>query len=154
MKKTTTISASEDKELTNLAGEYVVASELCRRGHYAQLTLGNHKKADLMVVSGREFFNVSVKAKKGRVWPGVKGIWEPNDILVFVDFKGKSDDVRPDFYIVGVTQWKAIVKNIQKTRGGTSTIDKENTLCWGSRKGCLIKEEDVTAYKDWPKTRQ
>ena len=32
-----------------MAGEYAVASELCRRGHYAQLTLGHHKKTDLLV---------------------------------------------------------------------------------------------------------
>ncbi len=33
-----------------LTGEYAVASELCKRGYYAQLTLGNHyKKTDLIV---------------------------------------------------------------------------------------------------------
>jgi hypothetical protein len=35
---------SNSKELVGLAGEYAVASELCRRGYYSQLTLGNHKK--------------------------------------------------------------------------------------------------------------
>jgi hypothetical protein len=37
------------KESVGLAGEYAVASELCRRGHYAQLTLGSHKKTDILV---------------------------------------------------------------------------------------------------------
>jgi len=32
-----------------LCKEYAVASELCKRGFYAQLTLGNHKKTDLVV---------------------------------------------------------------------------------------------------------
>ena len=35
---------TSNKETIGLAGEYAVAFELCRRGFYAQLTLGNHKK--------------------------------------------------------------------------------------------------------------
>lgn len=38
------------KELVGLSGEYAVASELCRRGVYAQLTLGHHKRTDLLVL--------------------------------------------------------------------------------------------------------
>jgi hypothetical protein len=37
------------REKIGLAGEYAVAAELCRRGFYAQLTLGHHKKTDLLV---------------------------------------------------------------------------------------------------------
>lgn len=37
------------KELLGLAGEYAVASELCKRGMYAQLTLGSHKHTDILI---------------------------------------------------------------------------------------------------------
>ena len=37
------------KDKLSLAGEYAVASELCRRGIYAQLTLGTRKRTDLLV---------------------------------------------------------------------------------------------------------
>ena len=37
------------KETLGLAGEYAVASELCKRGIYAQLTLGNRKSVDLLL---------------------------------------------------------------------------------------------------------
>lgn len=37
------------KELIGLAGEYAVASELCRLEVYAQLTLGSHKQTDILV---------------------------------------------------------------------------------------------------------
>jgi len=32
------------KDILGLAGEFAVASELCRRGIYAQLTLGTRKR--------------------------------------------------------------------------------------------------------------
>jgi hypothetical protein len=53
------------REAIGLAGEYAVAFELCRRGFYAQLTLGNHKKTDILVETSRRLFRVSVKAKTG-----------------------------------------------------------------------------------------
>lgn len=145
-----------DIEATGLAGEYAVASELCRRGLYAQLTLGNHKKTDLLVEAGENLFRVSVKAKTGRQWPKVKGIWAHGDLIVFVDFLGKSDKERPDFYVLGVDQWKKVVKSITESpRGAKSKIDKENTVYWdpwvGHPKGwqgCAINVSDIAAFKD------
>lgn len=61
------------KETIGLAAEYAVAFELCRRGFYAQLTLGNHKKTDIIVEENKKLFRVSVKAKTGREWPKVSG---------------------------------------------------------------------------------
>ena len=74
MKKKKDFESESSKELVGLAGEYAAASELCRRGHYAQLTLGHHKKTDLLVeinneVSGLLFRRVSVKSKSGNAWP-------------------------------------------------------------------------------------
>ncbi|TSA58313.1 MAG: hypothetical protein D4R39_00910 [Methylophilaceae bacterium] len=110
-----TKSAKINKESVGLAGEYAVASELCKRGFYAQLTLGNHKKTDLIVESNNKLFRVSVKSKQGSTWPKVTGIWAPGDLLVFVDFEGKSNDERPDFYVLGVDQWKSLVKKLHKS---------------------------------------
>jgi hypothetical protein len=41
------------KESLGLAAEFAVASELCRRWLFAQLTLGNKKRTDLLVHDGR-----------------------------------------------------------------------------------------------------
>jgi hypothetical protein len=38
------------KNVLSLAAEFAVASELCRRGIYVQLTLGNLKRTDLLVL--------------------------------------------------------------------------------------------------------
>ena len=40
-----------DKSILGVAGEFAVASELCKRNIYAQLTLGNQKRVDLLVFS-------------------------------------------------------------------------------------------------------
>ena len=53
-----------DKHNLSLAGEYAVASELCRRGIYAQLTLGTRKKTDILADTGTTMFKIEVKAKQ------------------------------------------------------------------------------------------
>jgi hypothetical protein len=63
------------KETLGLAGEFAVASELCKRGIYAQLTLGNRKSTDLLVdVEDGGMVRVQVKSKQGNEWPACKGV--------------------------------------------------------------------------------
>ena len=148
-----------EKENIGLAGEYAVASELCKRGFYAQLTLGHHKKTDLLVEGGRKLFRVSVKSKQRYEWPSVKGIWQEGDLLVLVDFKDKKSDERPDYYVLSVEDWKQVVKELKVKKGGGAKIDKTNTLYWepwkgnpNGWKGCPVTVKDVVEYKDcWPK---
>ena len=56
------------RETLGLAAEFAVASELCRWGLYAQLTLGNKKRTDLLVHNEETntFLRIEVKAKQGR----------------------------------------------------------------------------------------
>jgi hypothetical protein len=96
----------------SLAGEFAVASELCRRNVYAQLTLGNRKRTDLLVLNdatGR-MCRIEVKAKQGRDWPQCRGIAAKDSFLVFVDFAGRSENERADFYVLTVRDWCALVK--------------------------------------------
>ena len=51
-------------ELLSLAGEYAVASELCRRGLYSQLTLGHHKRTDILIETELKMFRIQVKANR------------------------------------------------------------------------------------------
>ncbi len=161
MAKIPSISAEKNKEAVGLAGEYAVASELCKRGYYAQLTLGNHKKTDLLIDHNGKLLRVSVKTKTGATWPKVTGIWEQGDILIFVDFKGKDDNDRPDFYVLGVEQWKSVVKKLQKAKSGNGKIDGTNTLYWdpweGNDKGwrgCSVSVKVISQYQNcWPDLR-
>jgi hypothetical protein len=97
------------KELLGLAGEYAAASELCRRGMYAQLTLGHHKRTDLLVEFEFGFVRIQVKAKQGREWPAISGIYTDDDFIILVDFSG-ADCVQPDFYILNLSDWKSLLE--------------------------------------------
>jgi hypothetical protein len=73
------------KENLSMAGEYAVASEICRRNFYAQVTLGRLKRTDILVYNqetGKEL-RVEVKTKQGREWPGIKGINDNQTLLIF-----------------------------------------------------------------------
>ena len=148
-----------EKETIGLAGEYAVASELCKRGFYAQLTLGHHKKTDLLVEGGQKLFRVSVKSKQGYEWPNVRGIWEEGDLIVLVDFKDKKLNDRPDYYVLAVDDWKKVTKKLMRKKGQGAKIDETNTLYWDPWKGypkgwrgCPISVAEAREYKDcWPK---
>lgn len=146
-------------ETIGLAGEYAVAAELCRRGVYCQLTLGNRKKTDLIIETEERLFRVSVKAKQKQSWPRVKGIWQEGDLLVFVDYKGKEDEMPPDYYVLDVPAWKKVVNRIKKRiEDPRAIINNENTLFWPASEGekngwigCQVSVKDVTEFKNaWP----
>lgn len=144
-------------ETIGLAGEYAVAAELCRRGTYCQLTLGNRKKTDLLIDTNKKLFRVSVKAKQKQSWPRVKGIWQEGDLIVFVDYKGKELSMSPDFYVLDVAAWVKLVKK-KKKKDPRAQIDKENTLYWPPSEGandgwigCQVSVAEIAEYKNsWP----
>ena len=147
------------RETIGLAGEYAAAAELCRRGVYCQLTLGNRKKTDILVDTEDRLFRVSVKAKQKRSWPAVKGIWQAGGLLVFVDYEDKEDEMPPDFYVLDVPAWKKIVKRIKnRIKDPRAKINKENTIFWPASEGmkngwigCQVLVEDVAEFKNaWP----
>jgi hypothetical protein len=154
---------SSGREKIGLASEYAQAAELCRLGFYAQLTLGHHKKTDLLVESKSSVMRFSVKAKTKYVWPKVSGIWQKGDRIVFVDFKDKPLGHMPDFYVLTVSEWVGLLKKIQtrhRSKGENCHLDpKTNTLVWppweGHPKGwsgCVVRVEEVAPFKDkWPK---
>ena len=146
-----------EKSLVGLAGEYAVASELCRRGVYAQLTLGNRKKVDLLLDGDKEFARVEVKTKQGSQWPGVKGI-APEDgltFLVLVDLQGKGQNERPEFYVISKDEWRPFLeqKLRDKLKRKTVEIDVHNVAHHDDDwVGVGIKADEVARFKnDWDK---
>ena len=62
-----------DKALLGLAGEYAVASEICRRGYHAQITFGRWKNTDVLAMNlanGKAVL-IEVKTRQGDEWPSV-----------------------------------------------------------------------------------
>jgi hypothetical protein len=119
----TKIMAKLSRELLGLSGEYAVASELCRRGFYAQLTMGHHKQTDILIESEQQMVRIQVKAKQGLEWPAVSSLYRQEDILVLVDYQNKELDGRPDFYILNLNDWKALIEE-EKDRIQGVQIDK------------------------------
>ncbi len=141
------------KDTLGLAGEYAVASELCRRGVYAQLTLGNLKRTDLLVQSDGQLLKVQVKAKQGRAWPGIKGIHGSDIVLVFVDYQHKTLMDRPDFYILNADDWKAAVKKEIIDPGlvkrGEVSLNEEYVPKWNNGfVGWSLQVPNLIPFKD------
>ena len=155
------------KQMVGLAAEFAVASELCRRDIYAQLTLGHQKQTDLLIFSeDGELLRIEVKGKQGREWPNCKGVCGSNVILVFVDFAGKSEVERPDFYILTVGDWRDFAQGeIEKARakGKRVELNERNVAVWGEQvnaqakphEGIGIKPKQVQHHKEkWGKIIQ
>lgn len=104
----------KSKDLLGLAAEYAVASELCKRNIYAQLTLGQRKRTDILVETEKAMLRIQVKGKQGKEWPFIKEI---SDIIVFVDFENKEENERPDFYILTADDLKKVL-NIERKKQG------------------------------------
>lgn len=96
---------STQKYNTNLAAEYYVLSVLHRLGADANLTLGNKKSVDIVVVrDAGDAATVDVKGLAGKTsWPvdNIKA-GKPNHFLVFVCFLDRIRDltVVPEVYVV------------------------------------------------------
>jgi hypothetical protein len=143
-----------ERQNLSLAGEYAVASELCRRGFYAQVTLGRLKRTDLLVYdqeSDREL-RIEVKSKQGRVWPGIKGITGSNAFLVFVDFEKKKPD-RADFYILNVSDWRRYINKYVRPEGRGVRIDENYCPTWKDGYiGTSVKPNEISKHKEaWDK---
>jgi hypothetical protein len=155
-----------NKSILGVAGEYYVAAELGKRNIYAQLTLGNQKRTDLLIFSedNGKLLKVEVKCKQGLEWPNCKGIFQQDTYIVFVDFKDIQETQRPDFYILNTDDWKKLVINKEREYKvkfpDRKTKIENNVLVLLSEKnnqgkpylGCGIKPKDIEQFKErWDK---
>jgi hypothetical protein len=93
------------KGLCGIAGEYLVAGELSRRGYMASITLRNNDSIDIHASKIDESTTLAIQVKTkqfaGRAWPLSKKaelLNKPNMFYIFVSLKGLFD--RPDYFIV------------------------------------------------------
>ncbi|MFO8234979.1 MAG: hypothetical protein R6U04_06225 [Bacteroidales bacterium] len=154
------------KSILGITGEYYVAAELGKRNVYAQLTLGNQKKTDLLIFSEEtnKLLKIEVKCKQGSEWPNCKGILLSDTFIVFVDFKDISETERPTFYILSTKDWSNLIKKKKKEyeiKNPDSNISiEDNVLIFNDQKnkagkpykGIGVKKEDIEPYKEnWDK---
>jgi hypothetical protein len=94
-----------DSGLTGIAGEYLVAGELSRRGYIASITLRNTRGIDIVATNkdASKSVGIQVKASAGsqRSWIlNKKGEDFHSDTLFYVFVNLKAIDERSDFFIV------------------------------------------------------
>ena len=154
------------KSILGITGEYYTAAELGKRNVYAQLTLGNQKRADLLIFSEEndKLLKIEVKCKQGNEWPNCKGIFQKDSFIVFVDFKDIAETERPDFYILSEKDWSELIRIKEKDYNARfpnqETEIVKNVLHFKSLinkygkaySGYGIKPKDIELYKErWDK---
>ena len=147
------------RDCLSMAGEYAVASEICRRNLYAQVTLGHLKRTDILVYNSEteKELRIEVKAKQEREWPGQKGITSEDARLIFVDFQDKNKKMgRPDFYVLDSQDWRQFVDEIVKASPKIIRIEKSPGNYYpiheDGYKGTGVKASQIVAHKEkWEK---
>jgi len=149
------------QSILSIAAEFGVASELVRRGIYAQPTLGFQKRTDLLIFGEEgKLLRIEVKGKQGKEWPNCKGIFGENVALVLVDFAGKKAHERPDFYVLTVQDWLEFVhREIRKRPNKKIIIDECNVPVWTTEtkngqpyRGIGVTVADAQQHKEkWEK---
>ena len=100
---------------TNLAGEFWVLAALNRLGIEAQLTLGNKKSVDILVIQNSTIYTLDVKALADRYdWPAdnIRVLDNPNHVYVFLTFDGKIGDpqTNPSVWIIPSDRLRPFIK--------------------------------------------
>ncbi|WP_166421920.1 hypothetical protein [Pseudoalteromonas sp. Z1A8] len=112
----------------------------------------NHPTTDLVMTDSNtgDEYEVSVKAKKGKVWPAVKGINKENQYIVFVDLYMVES---PIFYVLNNAQWRIVLETIQPHRdSGAEIINGALEWNWvkdGKNKkfrGSQLNAKDISDY--------
>ena len=93
-----------DKNTTHLAGEFLVAGELSRRGYPVSITMGNAKAVDIKADAkdAERSISFSVDAKAGRTktnWPIKKSAVEKDLYFVFVYLQTDYKEA-PEYFVV------------------------------------------------------
>lgn len=94
--------------LLNLAGEYRVCSELCKRGVLATVTYGNRKGVDVYAISDRQERALKIEVKTSQLGRFVTSITQKGlakdptapDFWVLVDLRGSPDGTFSERFFV------------------------------------------------------
>jgi hypothetical protein len=129
------------KDTTHLAGQFLVAGELSRRGYPVSITKGNGKSVDIYA-EGHDFVPIRVDARAGRTktsWPVSEKSIQDDVYYIFV-YLGPEDQIgkneSPEYFIAKGTELK--------TQGVITT--------WQSRQGVHYSALCNDQYKDnWKK---
>ncbi len=131
---------------TNLAGEFWVLSALNRLGIEAQLTLGNKKSVDILVIRNSTVYTLDVKAlAKHYDWPAdnIKVLNNPNHIYILLTFDDNISDpsVNPSVWIIPSDKLKPFIKKYSTRSTISRSLIMNNGSNYQNNWKYLMKEE-------------
>ncbi|WP_125931891.1 hypothetical protein [Thiosocius teredinicola] len=114
-----------DKNTTHLAGEFLVAGELSRRGLSVSITFGNAKSVDIVAQSQTNTYSIDAKAVRSKSnWPLSRASVVPTIYYVFV-YLGSERKIKngesAEYFVVPGTE---LVKKglVSQWAGGRSGV--------------------------------
>lgn len=130
---------------TNLAGEFWVLSALNRLGIEAQLTLGNKKSVDILVVHSSTIYTIDVKALADRYdWPAdnIKILDDPKHVYVLLTFESKIADPQasPSVWIIPSDKLRPFIKKYSTRSVISRSLIVSNGAKYHNNWKCLVKE--------------
>lgn len=102
-----------DKNTTHLAGEFLVAGELSRRGYPVSITMGNAKSVDIYAstLGGKETIRIDAKASRTKTsWPISEESVKEDLYYIFVYLQTKEDikkNFSSEYFIVRGSEIKS-----------------------------------------------
>jgi hypothetical protein len=127
------------KNTTHLAGEFLVAGELSRRGYPVSITMGNAKSVDIHADVNGGKATIRVDAKAGRTksnWPILKNGVRRDLYYVFVYLQAENkiqNNIFPEYYVI--SGGEIISKDLIQVWGGGRQGILYSTLAAGGYKG-------------------
>lgn len=138
-------NTKKNRENTNLASEFFVASQLIRLGYIVTITIGPHKEIDLIVMTPDEkkTFTIDVKGIKNKSnWPiSVKK--DKNHFYILVSYGNRFDEINtfPEVFIIPSIDIEE-GKDLNEGKLLTPWTGRPNVKCIAYRNPTLKKYKD------------
>ena len=131
------------KNTTHLAGEFLVAGELSRRGYPVSITFGNAKSVDIYADARKRTIKVDAKAGRGKGnWPIEESYVDKDVYYIFVYLQTQNrikKNVAPEYFVVS----------------GEEILSKKLIRTWKTRQGITYSTLNTADYKErWDKLPQ
>ncbi|MCP8315780.1 MAG: hypothetical protein H3Z51_02815 [archaeon] len=128
------------KNTSHLAGEFLVAGELSRRGYPVSITIGNAKSVDIYANAQERVIKVNAKAGRGKGnWPITKNSVNEDVYYIFVYLQTQNkikNNVAPEYFVVS----------------GKEILSKNLIRTWKTRQGIRYSTLNTDDYKErWGK---
>ena len=118
------------KNTTHLAGEFLVAGELSRRGYPVSITMGNAKSVDIYAESSGGVIKIDAKAGRAKGnWPITKNNVQADVFYIFVHLQTEKQiesNLPPEYFIVS----------------GAEIISERHIKSWNTRQGVQVPRSE------------